>query len=131
MYELTFNFGTTSNTIDSPFSYTVLGPNGENETTLTSSGWAFARVDATTISIGRPTSKQTQPLVNVMTHGKDVNGDWWSKSPTAVNISGLAAKQTYSSGKFTTLTVYGINGANTGLYNAGITQGKITFGLIS
>ena len=131
MYELTFNFGSTNNLIDTPFVYTVLGPNGENETTLTSAGWSFTRVDGNTISIGRPSSKQIQPLVNIMSHGKDGGGDWWSKAPTAVNTSGLAAKQTYSAGKFTTLTVYGLNASNTGLYGTGITQGKITFGLVS
>jgi hypothetical protein len=66
-----------------------------------------------------------------MTHGKDSVGNWWSKSPTGVNNTSLAANQTMSAGKFTTLTVYGLNGANTGLWNAGVTQGKITFGLIS
>ena len=82
------------------------------------------------MSIGRPAGLQVQPLVNIMTHG--VNGtSVWSKSPTGVNISSLAALQTTSSGAYTTLTLYGLNSANTGLIGTGSTTLTITFGLIS
>ena len=108
----------------------VTGPNGENLSTLQSAGWVFSRIDATTLSITRPTGLQSQPLVNVTTHG--INGSVvWTKSPTAVASTGYAAEQTYSGGLFTTLKIYGLNSTNTGLVSSGATNLIITFGLIS
>ena len=108
----------------------ALGPNGENLATLQSAGWTFTRVDGTTLQISRPSGSQVQPLVNIMTHG--INGSqMWSKAPSAVNTSGISAMQTYSGGLFTTLTMYSLNSANTGLASSGATNLIITFGLIS
>jgi hypothetical protein len=110
----------------------VTGPNGENSATLQSAGWSFTRVDASTLSIGRPSGLQAQPLVNVTTHG--INGSVvWTKSPTAIANTGYAAEQTYSvsGGLFTALKIYGLNSTNTGLVSSGATNLIITFGLIS
>ena len=108
----------------------ALGPNGENLSTLQTAGWVFTKVDGTTLTITRPSGLQAQPLVNIMTHG--VNGSTiWSKSPTGVANTSLSAMQTLSSGNFTTLTLYGLNSANTGLVSSGATTLTITFGLLT
>jgi hypothetical protein len=128
MYQLTLSY--TSNVMDAITSATALGPNGESKATLESAGWIFTKVDGTTLSITRPSGLRVQPLVNVMTHG--VNGtSVWSKSPTAVNTSGLSALQTLSGGAYTTLTLYSLNSSNTGILAGGATTLIITFGLVS
>ena len=108
----------------------VLGPQGENAATLQTAGWVFTRVDASTLQITRPTGLQTQPLVNITTHGVN-SGNVWTKSPTAVASTGYAALQTVSGGLFTSLTIYGLNSTNTGIASSGSTNLIITFGLIS
>jgi hypothetical protein len=129
MYQINLSY--TSNVMDDfPSSHTALGPNGENLATLQSAGWVFTKVAGTTLSIIRPSGLQVQPLVNIMTHGAN-STEVWSKSPTAVNTSGQYAKQTLSSGEWTTLTLGGLNSANTGLVGVGNTTLTITFGLIS
>jgi hypothetical protein len=116
--------------MDAITSATASGPNGESKATLEGLGWVFTKVDSTTLSITRPAGLRVQPLVNVMTHG--VNGtSTWSKSPTGVNTTSLSALQTTSSGAYTTLTLYSLNSANTGIVAAGSTTLIITFGLIS
>jgi hypothetical protein len=128
MYQLTLSY--TSNVMDAITSATASGPNGESKATLEGLGWVFTKVDGTTLSITRPAGLRVQPLVNVMTHGVNATSVW-SKSPTAVNTSGLSALQTLSSGAYTTLTLYSLNSTNTGLVAAGSTTLIITFGLIS
>jgi hypothetical protein len=128
MYQLTLTY--TSNVMDALTSATALGPNGENKSTLESTGWVFTKVDGTTLSISRPAGYRTQPIVNIMTHGVN-STDVWSKAPTAVNTSGQYAKQTLSGGEWTTLILGGLNSQNTGLVSSGNTTLTITFGLIS
>ena len=116
---------------DFPGSHTALGPNGENLATLQSAGWVFTKIAGTTLSITRPSGLQVQPLVNIMTHGKNGN-TFWSKAPSAMSTSsGLSAEQTISGINFTTLTVYGLNNTNTGVATSGASTLIITFGLIS
>jgi hypothetical protein len=129
MYQLTITY--TSNIMDAfGGSQTAVGPNGESLAQLITAGWSFTKVDGTTLSIGRPSGLQVQPLVNIMTHGVN-STSVWSKSPTGVNTSSLSALQTISGGAFTTLTLYGLNSSNTGLVSSGSTTLTITFGLIS
>ena len=128
MYQLTLTY--TSGVMDALTTATAIGPNGESYSGLTSAGWVFTKVDGTTLSIGRPAGYRVQPIVNIMTHGVN-STEVWSKSPTAVNTSGQYAKQTLSSGEWTTLTLGGLSSGNTGLVAAGNTTLTITFGLIS
>ena len=130
VYQVTLSY--TSNVMDAfPTGLvSASGPNGENLATLQTAGWVFSKVDSTTLSVTRPSGLQFQPLVNIMTHG--VNGtSVWSKSPTGVANTSLSAMQTLSSGNYTTLTLYGLNSANTGLVSSGATTLTITFGLLS
>ena len=129
MYQINLSY--TSGVMDDfPGSHTALGPNGENLSSLQSDGWVFSKIAGTTLSITRPAGSQVQPLINIMTHGKNGNS-YWSKSPTATAGTGFGAEQTVSGANFTTLTLTGLNNGNTGLVSAGTTMLTITFGLIS
>lgn len=108
----------------------VLGPNGENKATLEGLGWSFSCPTATRLTVGRPVSKQVQPLVNIMTHGNN-SGNIYSRVPSGLSPGAFAAIQTLSTGNYTTLDVYAINNTNTGCAPAGATTVLITFGLIS
>lgn len=108
----------------------VLGPNGENKTTLEGLGWTFNAPTTTRLTIGRPGSKQVQPLVNVTTHGNNANSVY-TRVPSATSTTGFAAMQTVSGANYTTLDVTSINNTNTGCASSGATTVVVTFGLIS
>ena len=107
----------------------VLGPNGENKATLEGLGWSFSTPTATRLTVGRPASKQVQPLINIMTHGNN-SGNVYSRVPSGLSPGAFAAIQTLTTGNYTTLDVYAINNTNTGCTPAGATTVLITFGLI-
>ena len=106
------------------------GPLGENLATLQSAGWVFTRVDGATFQITRPSGLQTQPLVNIQTHGIN-GGNVITKTPSGVSSGAYSAIQTYSSSLFTGVTLYFLNAANTGIAGSSATNLIITFGLIS
>jgi len=108
----------------------VLGPNGENKATLEGLGWTFNTPTTTRLTVGRPVSKQVQPLVNIMTHGNNL-GNVYSRVPSGLSPGAFAAIQTLSTGNYTTLDIYAINNTNTGCAPAGATTVLVTFGLIS
>jgi hypothetical protein len=108
----------------------VLGPNGENKTTLEGLGWTFSTPTSTRLTIGRPASKQAQPLVNIMTHGNN-SGNIYSRVPSGMSTGAFSAVQTLSTGNYTTLDIYSINNTNTGCAPSGATTVIVTFGLIS
>jgi len=108
----------------------VLGPNGENKTTLEGLGWSFSTPTSTRLTVGRPSSKRVQPIINIMTHGNN-SGNVYSKAPTGQATSGYTAVQTLAAGAWTTLDIYSINNTNTGCAAAGSTTVTVTFGLIS
>ena len=109
---------------------TVIGPNGENESTLETAGWSFSCPTTSRITIGRPSGFRAQPLVDILTHGN--NGtDVWTKAPTAVLSTSFSARQTYTGGEFTTLDIYQITPANTGTATSGTASCWVTLGLIS
>jgi len=108
----------------------VLGPNGENKTTLEGLGWSFSTPTSTRLTVGRPSSSRVQPLINIMTHGNN-SGNVYSKAPTGQATSGYTAVQTLATGAWTTLDIYSINNTNTGCAASGATTVTVTFGLIS
>jgi hypothetical protein len=111
---------------------TVIGPNGENQSTLTTAGWSFTcSTTNARCEITRPGAKQVQPLVNILTHGKASGTTVYTKAPNATAATSYTAVQTLSGASFTGLTVYGITSANTGAAVAGATSCWITFGLIA
>lgn len=129
-YQITLNMsGGIIDTGGTPIA-SVLGPNGENKATLEGLGWSFSCPTATRLTVGRPGSKQIQPLINIMTHGNN-SGNVYSKSPTGQSTAGYSAIQTLSTGAWTTLDVYSINNTNTGCASSGTTTVIVTFGLIS
>lgn len=108
----------------------VLGPNGENKATLEGLGWTFSAPTTTRLTVGRPGSKQVQPLVNVTTHGNNANSVY-TRVPSATSTTGFAAMQTVSGANYTTLDITSINNTNTGCASSGATTVVVTFGLIS
>ena len=130
MYQIVLNM--SSGIIDTggtPIA-SVLGPNGENKATLEGLGWSFSTPTATRLTVGRPASKQVQPLINIMTHGNN-SGNVYSRVPSGLSPGAFAAIQTLTTGNYTTLDVYAINNTNTGCAPAGVTTVLTTFGLIS
>ena len=128
-YQITLNMsGGIIDTGGTPIA-SVLGPNGENKATLEADGWSFACPTSTRLAVVRPTSKQVQPLVNIMTHGNN-NNNVYSKSPAGQSTAGYTAIQTLATGAWTTLTIYSINNTNTGCASSGTTTVTVTFGLI-
>jgi hypothetical protein len=134
MYQITLN--TTGGNIDTagtPIA-NVLGPNGENKTTLEGLGWVFSCPSNSRLTITRPGSKQVQPLVNIMVHG-NTNGNVVSIPPvgrsTIPQTNTVSAIQTLSTSNWTTLDLYGL------VYDRAIYSSSaqstciITFGLIS
>jgi hypothetical protein len=106
----------------------VLGPNGENKATLESQGWSFTIPTTNRLQIGRPSGLQSQPIVNIMTHG--VNGtEVLSKSPNATTTAGQSVFQQYSGGNWTGMVLYSVSSANTGAATGGSTNVIITFGI--
>jgi hypothetical protein len=129
MYQITLNMTGGSIDATTPFA-SILGPNGENKTTLEGLGWSFSSPTTSRITIGRPGSKQVQPLVNIMTHG--INGGVVvSKAPTGTSSATHSAIQTYSSNNWTTLDIYSITNATVFCASSGSSTTIITFGLIS
>jgi hypothetical protein len=107
----------------------VLGPNGENKATLEAEGWSFTIPTTNRLQIGRPSGLQSQPIVNIMTHG--VNGtEVLSKSPNGTSTTGpTSVFQQYSGGNWTGMIIYGVSSTNTGAAAAGNTNVIITFGI--
>jgi hypothetical protein len=108
----------------------VLGPNGENKTTLEGLGWSFSTPTSTRLTVGRPSSSRIQPLISIMTHGNNA-GSVYTRVPSATSTTGFAAMQTLSGVNYTTLDVTSINNTNTGCASSGATTVVVTFGLIS
>jgi hypothetical protein len=129
-YQITLNMA--SGVIDTggtPIA-SVLGPNGENKATLEGLGWTFSCPTTTRLTIGRPGSKQIQPLINIMTHGNNA-GNIYSRVPSGTSTGAFSAVQTLATGNYTTLDIYAINNTNTGCVSSGATTVTVTFGLIS
>jgi hypothetical protein len=130
MYQIVLNMtGGTINIGGTPIA-SVLGPNGEDKTTLEGLGWTFNTPTTTRLTVGRPGSKQVQPLVNIMTHGNNA-GSVYTRVPSGQSTSAYTAMQTLSGGNWTTLDVTSINNTNTGCASSGATTVVVTFGLIS
>jgi hypothetical protein len=134
MYQITLN--TTGGNIDTagtPIA-SVLGPNGENKTTLEGLGWVFNCPTNARLTITRPGSKQVQPLVNIMVHGVN-NGNVYSIPPrgtSATPASGTVASiQSLSSSNWTALDLYGLTSNGAFYTSSGTSTCIITFGLIS
>jgi hypothetical protein len=130
MYQITLNMsGGIIDTGGTPIA-SVLGPNGENKATLEGLGWTFSIPTATRLTVGRPGSSQTQPLVNIMSHGNN-SGNIYSRVPSGLSTGAFSAVQTLSGGNYTTLDIYSISNVNTGCSPSGATTVVITFGLIN
>jgi hypothetical protein len=134
MYQITLN--TTGGNIDTagtPIA-NVLGPNGENKTTLEGLGWVFSFPSNSRLTITRPGSKQVQPLVNIMVHG-NTNGNVVSIPPvgrgSTPQTSTVSAIQTLSTSNWTTLDLYGLTYDRAFYTSSGTSTCIITFGLIS
>ena len=112
---------------------TVVGPNGENQATLTAAGWVFTCPTASRITITRPSGKRVQPLTAILTNGQTSSGgvNVVTKAPNGTSSAAYSAIQTYSGGAFTTLDIYALTNANTGVAAAGTASCWVTFGLIS
>jgi hypothetical protein len=127
-YQITLNISggiiVAGNPIES-----VLGPNGENKATLEADGWSFTCPTGARLKIGRPSSKQVQPLVNMMTHGNN-GGNVLSRVPSSTSTAGYSAYQTLSGAAFVSADFYGLTAANTGFNSSATTTLLITFGLI-
>ena len=129
MYQI--NLAYTSNAMDDfPGTHSALGPNGETITQLITAGWGFIKLSTQSLSITRPAGLQVQPLINIMTHGKN-STSYISKSPSASTTGGYAAEQVISGSTFTTLNLTGLSNSNTGVATSGASILTITFGLIS
>ena len=109
---------------------TVIGPNGENESTLEAAGWNFSCPTTSRITIVRPAGFRVQPLVDILTHGQN-GANVVTKAPNGTSSAAYSAIQTLSSGTWTQLDVYSLNQANTGVANAGAASCWVTFGLIA
>jgi hypothetical protein len=130
MYQITLNMsGGIIDTGGTPIA-SVLGPNGESKATLEGLGWTFSCPTTTRLTVGRPSSKQVQPLVNIMTHGNNT-GNIYSKAPTGQSTGAFSAVQTLATGAYTTFDLYSISNTNTGCAASGATTVVVTFGLIS
>ena len=109
---------------------TVIGPNGENESTLETAGWNFNCPTTSRLTVGRPSGLQVQPLVDILTHGQ--NGvNVVTKAPNGTSSAAYSAIQTLSSGNWTQLDVYSLNNTNTGVATSGASSVWVTFGLIA
>jgi hypothetical protein len=108
----------------------VVGPNGENKTTLEGLGWSFTCPTTSRLTVLRPSSKQVLPLINVMTHGNN-SGNIYSKAPTGQSTGAFSVVQTLATGSYTTFDLYSISSTNTGCASSGTTTVGVTFGLIS
>ena len=129
MYQVTLNMSGGIIDIGGTPIASVLGPNGENSGSLSALGWSFTCPTSTRLTVGRPSSFQVQPIVNIMTHGNNA-GNVYSKAPSGQATAGYTAVQTLASSAWTTLDVYSINNTNTGCA-LGTTTVIVTFGLIS
>ena len=130
MYQVVLNIiGGAIDTGGTPIA-SVIGPNGENKTTLEGLGWSFTCPTTSRLDIGRPSSKQVQPLFNMMTHGNK-DGNVLSRVPSATSTAGYSAYQTLSGAAFVSASFYGLTASNTGYKSSGTTTLSITFGLIS
>ena len=109
---------------------TVIGPNGENESTLETAGWSFNCPTTSRITIGRPAGFRVQPLVNILTHGNN-SGNVVTKAPNGTSSAAYSAIQTLSGASWTQLDVYSLNNTNTGIATSGATSCWVTFGLIA
>jgi hypothetical protein len=106
----------------------VLGPNGENKTQLESLGWTFVMSGVNRFKLTRPTNLQSQPIVNIMTHG--INGtSVASKSLNGTSTLQHTAFQTFTGGNWSEMEMWGITSSNTGAANSGNTTLIITFGI--
>ena len=125
-YQIVLNMsGGNIDTSGTPIA-SVLGPNGENKATLESEGWVFTCPTTQRLTVTRPSGLQSQPIVNIMTHG--VNGvNVLSKSPNGTTTSQNSVFQTYSGGNWTTMDMYAI--ATTSLGAALNGNVIITFGV--
>jgi collagen type VII alpha len=106
----------------------VLGPNGENKATLESDGWSFTIPALNRLQVGRPSGLQSQPIVNIMTHGVN-GGEVLSKSPNGTTTAQHSVFQQYSGGNWTGMVIYSITSTNTGAAGSGSTNVIITFGI--
>jgi hypothetical protein len=125
-YQIVLNMsGGNIDTAGTPIA-SVLGPNGENKATLESQGWTFICPSTSRITVTRPSGLQSQPMVNIMTHG--VNGsNVLSKSPNGTTPAVNSTYQTYTGGNWTTMDMYAIASGNLGASNNG--NVIITFGI--
>lgn len=130
MYQITLNMSGGIIDIGGTPIASVLGPNGENKTTLEGLGWSFNTPTSTRLTVGRPASSQIQPLINIMTHGNN-SGNIFSKAPTGQSTGAFSAVQTLATGAYTTFDLYSISNTNTGCASSGPTTVIVTFGLIS
>ena len=132
IYQVTLNMSAGNiDTAGTPIA-SVLGPNGENKTSLEADGWSFSTT-TNRLTVGRPTGFQVRPLIGIMAHGyKSSNGGYWSKPATGIATNqALAAIQNYSGGYFTGLDLYGVTSSTTGAEATGTTQVIITFEMIN
>ncbi len=125
-YQIVLNMsGGNIDTSGTPIA-SVLGPNGENKATLEADGWSFNCPSTSRLTVTRPSGLQSQPMVNIMTHG--VNGsNVLSKSPNGTTTGVNSSFQTYSGGNWTTMDMYGIASASLGAALNGTII--ITFGI--
>ena len=112
---------------------TVVGPNGENQATLAAAGWVFTCPTTSRITITRPSGKRVQPLTAILTNGQTSSGGAQviTKAPNGISSAAYSAIQTYSGGAFTTLDIYSLNNASTGVSLSSTASCWVTFGLIS
>ena len=109
---------------------TVIGPNGENESTLETADWSFNCPTTSRLTVGRPPGLRVQPLVDILTHGNN-SGNVVTKAPNGTSSAAYSAIQTLSGASWTQLDVYSITPANTGVVTSGASSCWVTFGLIS
>ena len=134
MYQITLN--TTGGNIDTagtPIA-SVLGPNGENKTTLEGLNWVFSCPSNSRLTITRPSGKQVQPLVNIMVHGV-TSGVVVSVPPVGrgsiPQVNTVSSIQTIATSSWTTLDLYGLTYDRAIYSSSGQSTCIITFGLIS
>ena len=109
----------------------VLGPNGENKATLEGLGWSFSNPSSVRLTIGRPSSLQVQPIIDINTHAITTAGNVVTSAVNGKATSALAAFQTLSAGAYTTLEMWGLGYTTTGGAPSGTATTTVTFGLIS
>jgi len=130
MYQIVLNMSAGAiDTGGTPIA-SVLGPNGENKTTLEGQGWSFSCPSSSQLTVGRKSGLQVQPAVAIQTHGNNA-GVVATKAPTGINTVTFSALQTLSSGNWTGFDIYSISSGNTGCASSGTTTVTVTFGIIS